>query len=48
MLRLLQQGQCPMLEYETLRLLFEFLTILKNSKKHWTNNVGWQMAKSMH
>jgi hypothetical protein len=33
MLHLLQQG-CPMVEYESLRLLFEFLVVPKNSKKH--------------
>jgi hypothetical protein len=44
MLYLLQQG-CPMLEYETLKLLFKFLQVLKNSKKHWSDNSGWTMVK---
>ncbi len=34
MLQLLQQG-CPMLEYEALKLLFQFLQVPKNNKKHW-------------
>jgi hypothetical protein len=32
-LHLLQQG-CPMLEYEYLKSLFEFLVVPKNNKKH--------------
>jgi hypothetical protein len=37
-----------MLEYEAMRPLFEFLTIPKNNKKHWTNNFGWAMVGFMH
>jgi hypothetical protein len=36
MFHLLQQG-CPMLEYESLRLLFEFLEMPKNNKKHYND-----------
>jgi hypothetical protein len=32
-LHLLQQG-CPTLEYESMRVLFEFLAVSKNNKKH--------------
>jgi hypothetical protein len=35
MLHLLQQG-CPMLEYEVLKPLFQFLQVPKNSKKYWS------------
>jgi hypothetical protein len=47
MLYLLQQG-CPMLEYEALKLLFKFLQVLKNSKKHWNDNYSWTMVEFMH
>jgi len=28
--------------------VFESLVVPKNYKKHWTNNLGWQMAKFFH
>lgn len=34
MLHLLQQ-ECHVLEYESLKPLFQFLQVPKNSKKHW-------------
>jgi hypothetical protein len=34
--------------YESSSLLFEFLAIPKNSKKHWNDNSSWTMAKFMH
>ncbi len=46
-LHLLQQG-CPMVEYESLRLLFDFLVVPKNSKKHQNDSFNWTMAKFMH
>ncbi len=46
-LHLLQQG-CPMLEYEILKPLFKFLQVLKNSKKHWSDNFNWTMVEFMH
>jgi hypothetical protein len=46
-LRLLQQGG-PMQEYETIKLLYEFLAMPKNSKKHLSDSFGWTMVKFMH
>jgi hypothetical protein len=37
MLHLLQQGH-PMLEYEALKHLFQFLQMLENNNKHWNDN----------
>jgi hypothetical protein len=36
---LLQEGR-PMLEYESLKPLFEFLAMPKNSKKNWKDSFG--------
>jgi len=38
-----------MQKYEAIRQLYEFLVMLKNSKKHLGNeNSGWTMEKFMH
>jgi hypothetical protein len=37
-----------MLEYQSLKLLFEFLAVPKNNKKHWSDSDGWTMAKFIH
>jgi hypothetical protein len=37
-----------MLEYEALKPLFKFLQMSKNSKKQWSDNSSWTMAKFMH
>jgi hypothetical protein len=47
MFHLFQHGR-PMLEYESLRLLFEFLAMPKNNKKHWSDSFSWTMAEFMH
>lgn len=44
---LLQQG-CSMLEYEAIKLLYEFLIMPTTSKKHWNDNSRWTIAKFMH
>ncbi len=46
-LNLLQQGQ-RMLEYEAMKPLHEFFAMLKTSKKHWSDNYKWTIAKFMH
>ncbi len=37
-----------MFEYECMRVLFKFLAIPRNNKKHLTNTFSWQMAEFMH
>jgi hypothetical protein len=37
-----------MLEYESLRPLFEFLPVPRNNKKHWNNSYDWTMVEFMH
>jgi hypothetical protein len=37
-----------MLEYESLKLFFEFLAVPKNNKKHWSDSYGWTMPKFIH
>jgi hypothetical protein len=37
-----------MLEYESLKLLFEFLAVPKNNKKNWSDSYGWTMEKFIH
>jgi hypothetical protein len=37
-----------MQEYEAIKPLYEFLTMLKNNKKHYNDNFGWTMVKFMH
>jgi hypothetical protein len=37
-----------MLEYESLKPLFEFLAMPKNNKKHWSDIFGWTITKFMH
>ncbi len=44
----LSQQECPMLEYETSKPLFKFLQVLKNNKKHWSDNSSWTMVEFMH
>ena len=44
---LLEQGR-PMLEYEALQPLFEFLEVPKIPKRHWSDNAGWTMAEAMY
>jgi hypothetical protein len=46
-LHLLQQG-CPMLEYEALMFLYDFVVVPKNNKKHWSDNFKWTMVEFMH
>jgi hypothetical protein len=44
---LLEQGR-PMLEYEALQPLFEFLEVPKIPKRHWSDNAGWTMVEAMY
>jgi hypothetical protein len=37
-----------MLEYESLKSLFEFLVMPKNNKKHYSDSFNWTMEKFMH
>jgi hypothetical protein len=37
-----------MLEYEALKHLFQFLRVLENNKKHWSDNFSWTMLEFMH
>lgn len=43
----LQEGR-PMLEYESLNRLLNFLRVPHMPKKHWSDDSGWQMAEIMH
>jgi hypothetical protein len=31
-----------------MKMLFEFLAIPRNRRKHWTNTSSWQMVEFMH
>ena len=44
---LLEHGR-PMLEYEALQLLSEFLEVPKIPKCHWSDNASWSMAEAMY
>jgi hypothetical protein len=37
-----------MLEYESLKHLFDFLKVKKKSKKHYTHAFGWVMGEHTH
>jgi hypothetical protein len=37
-----------MLEYESLKPLFEFLAMPQKKKKSWSDIFGWTMAEFMH
>jgi len=37
-----------MQEYETIGPLYEFLAVLKNNEKKWSDRSSWTMAKFMH
>jgi hypothetical protein len=45
--KLLKNGR-PMIDFESLKELFEFLKFANAPKKHWTNSSGWGMARAMH
>jgi hypothetical protein len=47
MFHILQHGR-PMLEYESMRQLFTFLKMPHLSKKHWSDNFGWLIAKYLY
>ncbi len=44
---LLKEG-CPLIDYESFKDLFSFFKIKNMSKKHWFDNLGWEMAKNIH
>jgi hypothetical protein len=44
---LLKNGR-PIIDFESLNELFEFLKFANAPKKHWTDLSGWGMAKAMH
>ncbi len=44
---LLQEG-CPLTDYESLKDLLCFLKIKNMPKKHWFDNLGWEMVESIH
>jgi hypothetical protein len=37
----------PMVEYEAIRSLLQFLETPKLAKNHWSDNMGWQLAEHM-
>jgi hypothetical protein len=44
---LLREG-CPLTNYESLKDLFCFLKIKNMPKKHWFDNLRWEMVESIH
>jgi hypothetical protein len=44
---LLKNGK-PMIDFENLKELFEFLKNFNAPKKHWTSSSEWGMARAMH
>jgi hypothetical protein len=47
MFYLLKEGH-PMIDYETFKDLFCFIEFKNMLRNHWSNNLGWDMAKNMH
>ncbi len=44
---LLKEGR-PLINYESLKDLFCFFKIKNMPRKHWFDNVGWEMVESIH
>ncbi len=44
---LLKQSQ-PLINFEIMKLLFQSLKVENTPKKHWNNNVNWEIAKVQH
>jgi len=42
------QNVWPMVEYEVLKLLFEYLRMKNMPKKHWKDAYGWEVGKNIH
>jgi hypothetical protein len=38
---------CPMVEYESMKVLCSFIGMFNNPKMHWSHNSGWIMVKFM-
>jgi hypothetical protein len=36
------------LEFEAKKSLFSFLNVPMNPKNHWSDSIGWVMAKCLH
>jgi len=43
----LKEGR-PFTNYESLKDLFYFLKMKKMPKKHWFDNLGWEMVENIH
>jgi hypothetical protein len=37
-----------MVEYEALKLMFDYLKVENMPKKHWSNAYGWESGKYFH
>ncbi len=46
-LHMLKHGRL-MLEFEAMKSLFSFLNVLMNPENHWSDSIGWVMAKCLH
>lgn len=46
-LHMLKHGRL-MLEFEAMKSLFSFLNVLMNLENHWSDSIGWVMAKCLH
>jgi hypothetical protein len=44
---MLKQGLL-MVDYDKVKELNDFLKVLSNTCKQWTNNIGWKMAIRIH
>jgi hypothetical protein len=44
---LLREGR-PLTNYESLKDLFYFFKIKNMARKHWFDNLGWEMVESIH
>lgn len=44
---MLKQGLL-MVDYDKVKELNDFLKVLSNTCKQWTNNIGWKMATRIH
>jgi len=38
----------PMIDYENMSKLLQFLDVKDFPKTHWSNSIGWEMANYMH
>jgi hypothetical protein len=37
---------CPLIDFDAMKMLFQFLKVRNTPKTHWSDDIGWEITKT--